>query len=115
MLQGATIAGAEQVIVVEPIAERRALAARLGATHVIDPAEGDPVAQVKALTTRGRGVDYSFEAAGHGGATEQAFAMTANGGTLVPPGLRPPDETLDRKSVVEGQSVSTREGPGGRR
>jgi S-(hydroxymethyl)glutathione dehydrogenase/alcohol dehydrogenase len=94
MLQGAKIAGAEQIIVVEPIAERRALAEQLGATHVIDPADGDPIAQVKALTPRNRGVDYSFEAAGNGGAIEQAFAMTANGGTMVPTGMRSRTETL---------------------
>src|SRR3546814_18783772 len=105
MLQGATIAGAEQIIVVEPIAERRALAARLGATHVIDPAEGDPVAQVKALTTRGRGVAYSFEAAGNGGALEHAFALTAHGGTLVTTALRSPDATPPLDSLGDRQRV----------
>src|SRR5882672_10322778 len=50
MIQGARVAGAERIIAVEPHAERRALAARLGATHVVDPAEGDGVEQVRELT-----------------------------------------------------------------
>jgi S-(hydroxymethyl)glutathione dehydrogenase/alcohol dehydrogenase len=41
-VQGARIMGASPIICVEPIAERRALAQKLGATHVLDPnAEGE--------------------------------------------------------------------------
>ena len=42
MVQGARVAGAEQIIAVEPIAERRALAGELGATHLVDPTERTP-------------------------------------------------------------------------
>lgn len=95
MLQGARIAGASQIVVVEPDPGRRALAARLGATAVVDPAEGDPVAQVKALTERGRGVDYSFEAVGTGEAMAQAFAISRNGGTTVATGMRSRGDTVE--------------------
>lgn len=82
MAQGARVAGAERIIVVEPDAERRAVAARLGATDVVDPAAGDPVEQVRELTG-GRGADYGFEAAGPPEAMQHAFLMTRNAGTVV--------------------------------
>lgn len=46
----ARLTGAAQVIVLEPNAERAALAKQLGADAVIDPIAEDPVAAVKALT-----------------------------------------------------------------
>jgi len=95
MLQGAQLANASRIIVVEPDAKRRATAARLGATDVIDPADGDPVTQVKALTDRNRGVDYSFEAVGTGAAMAQAFSMSRNGGTTVATGMRSRGDTVE--------------------
>lgn len=82
MTQGARVAGAEQIIVVEPVQERRRVAAQLGATDLVDPAAGDPVEQVRELTG-GRGADYGLEAAGPPEAMAQAFGMTRNAGTVV--------------------------------
>ena len=63
----ARLTGAAQVIVLEPNAERAALAKQLGADAVIDPIAEDPVAAVKALTG-GYGphvaVDFSSSKAG---------------------------------------------------
>jgi len=95
MLQGARLAQASQIIVVEPDPRRRALAQRLGASEVVDPADGDPVEQVKALTDRGRGVDFSFEAVGTGETMAQAFHMARNGGTSVATGLRSRSDTVE--------------------
>jgi S-(hydroxymethyl)glutathione dehydrogenase/alcohol dehydrogenase len=108
MIQGARLAGAGQIIAVEPRPERRRLASELGATHVVDPADGDPVQQVLALTG-GRGVDSCLEAAGPPAAIEQAFAMTRHAGTLVPTGLT-------RDAFSETVSLPALEfGPGARR
>lgn len=85
MIQGGRLAGADPIIAVEPRTARRALAAELGATHVLDPADGDPVERVRELTG-GRGADYAFEAAGPPEAMQQAFAMTRHAGTFVPAG-----------------------------
>lgn len=82
MTQGARAAGASQVIVVEPRAERRRAAGELGATDLVDPANGDPVTQVRELTG-GRGADYGLEAAGPPDAMTDAFAMTREAGTVV--------------------------------
>jgi S-(hydroxymethyl)glutathione dehydrogenase/alcohol dehydrogenase len=86
MIQGARVAGAEQVIAVEPIAARREMARELGATDLVDPGEGDPVAQVLELTG-GAGVEFAFEAAGAVQAMTQAMAMTLNTGVTVISGV----------------------------
>jgi S-(hydroxymethyl)glutathione dehydrogenase/alcohol dehydrogenase len=82
MVQGARVAGAGQIIAVDPRAERRALAASLGATHLVDPAAGDPVQQVRELT-EGRGADYALEAAIEPEGQLQAFLMTRHAGVVV--------------------------------
>src|SRR4029077_400519 len=63
VVQGARIAGASTIIAIDLAEERRTASQRVGATHTIDPAQGDVVEQVKALTS-GRGADYGFEAVG---------------------------------------------------
>ena len=85
MIQGARVAGAATIIAVEPRAERRELAQAVGATHVVDPGDGDAVAAVKELT-EGRGADCVLEAAGPPEAMAQALAMTRPAGTMVPAG-----------------------------
>jgi S-(hydroxymethyl)glutathione dehydrogenase/alcohol dehydrogenase len=99
MLQGAKVAGASQIIVVEPDPVRRALAAELGATDTVDPTDGDVVELVKALTDRGRGVDFGFEAVGSAEAMEQSFNYTRNGGTFVPTGMRSRSENVSLNVV----------------
>jgi S-(hydroxymethyl)glutathione dehydrogenase/alcohol dehydrogenase len=86
MIQAAKVAGATQIIAVEPRAERRELAGQVGATRLVNPADGDTVEQVLALTD-GRGVDYALEAAGPAEAMAQAFMMTRRAGTVVPTGM----------------------------
>ena len=90
MTQGARVAGAERIIVVEPRAERRAVAGQVGATDVVDAA-GDVVEEVRDLTG-GVGVDVALEAVGSAEAVQQAFAVTRWGGTVVPTGM-PGDRT----------------------
>jgi S-(hydroxymethyl)glutathione dehydrogenase/alcohol dehydrogenase len=58
----AAFAGAKVVIAVDPNPARRELAARLGATHLIDPGEGDVVAAIRTLCPGG--VDKAVEATG---------------------------------------------------
>jgi S-(hydroxymethyl)glutathione dehydrogenase/alcohol dehydrogenase len=93
MIQGARVAGAAQIIAVEPLADRLDVARRLGATDLVNPAGGDPVEQVRALTA-GRGVDYSLEASGWPEAQEQAFRMSARAGTVVFTGVFSQQATL---------------------
>src|SRR5258708_32195023 len=50
---GAVVQGCGHIIVVEPVAARRELAVRLGATHTIDPAAGAVSEQVRGLFPQG--------------------------------------------------------------
>lgn len=98
MVQGARVAGAERIIAVEPLADRLALAGRLGATDLVNPAHGDAVAQVRELT-QGRGVDHALEASGWPEAQEQAFAMAARAGTVVFTGVFSQQATVTLNQV----------------
>jgi S-(hydroxymethyl)glutathione dehydrogenase/alcohol dehydrogenase len=92
-IQGCAIAGAAKVIAVDRIAGKLDLALKLGATHTVNAAEVDPVAQVMELT--GGGADYSFEAIGLKVCAEQAFAMIKRGGTATIIGMIPFGEKIE--------------------
>lgn len=97
--QGARLAAASRVIVVDPVAERREAALRFGATEVCDPGADDPVAMAFALTN-GIGVDYSFEAAGQAALIEQGIMATRSGGTIVCVGAPPLEQGISIPMVV---------------
>jgi L-iditol 2-dehydrogenase len=74
----------ERLIAVDVIESRCALASQLGADTVINAAEDDPVAAVKALTG-GKGADVVFDCVGgRAGITSfaQALDMSAQGATI---------------------------------
>lgn len=86
-IQGARIAGANRIIAVDTNASKLELAQQLGATHMVDASQGDPVAAVKDLT--GGGVHHSFEAVGMKVTAEQSFQMLRNGGQATVIGMIP--------------------------
>ncbi|MFI1335280.1 Zn-dependent alcohol dehydrogenase [Streptomyces sp. NPDC020845] len=99
VIQGARIAGASTIIAVDLSAGRREASLRVGATHAVDPADGDPVEQVRALTD-GRGADHSFEAVGLPPLLVQAFDMARMEGTVTYIGMPPQrDATLTLPAV----------------
>jgi S-(hydroxymethyl)glutathione dehydrogenase/alcohol dehydrogenase len=109
MIQGARVAGAATIVAVEPRAERRGLAREVGATHAVDPADGEPVEQVKELTG-GRGADHVLEAAGPPAAMAQALAMTRPGGTMVPSGWETLSSTVTLPAVdfaISGKRIQS--------
>ncbi len=89
VVQGARIAGAGTIVAVDLVAEKRALARELGATHEVDAAAVDPVEAVRDLT--GGGVDHAFEALGRPETIDAAIRMTGRGGQAVLIGMAPPD------------------------
>ncbi len=98
VIQGARIAGASTIIAIDLSADRRASSARLGATHTVDPAGGDPIEQVRALTD-GRGVDYSFEVVGLPELMVQAFTMARVEGTVTLVGMPAKDAVLTLPAI----------------
>jgi len=78
---GARLVSAHPIVAVDPVPAKRDLALRLGATHAVDPALGDPAGQVRALVPGG--VDVAFEALGRPEVIDQAFRSVRDGGTTV--------------------------------
>jgi S-(hydroxymethyl)glutathione dehydrogenase / alcohol dehydrogenase len=98
VIQGARIAGAAVIIAIDPAPARRESSARVGATHAVDPAAGDPVEQIRALTG-GRGADYSFEVVGRPELMAQAFEMARAEGTVTLVGMPSVGDTLTLPAI----------------
>lgn len=99
IMQGARIAGAREIIVSDPTPERRAAAARFGATAEIDPVADDVAMRARALTG-GIGVDYAFDAVGSGALVATASSATRMGGTVVCVGAAPLADSFDGINAV---------------
>jgi len=97
--QAALAASAAEVVVVDPVDSRRALAAAFGA-HPATP--GDAVAVVGALTD-GRGADVVVECAGVPSAPAAAVATSRRGGTIVLVGFRAQELRVPWLDVVLGE------------
>lgn len=80
-LQVALRSGARAVVVSEPNPGRRALAIRLGATHVIDPARDSPSSVVADLTA-GRGADCAIVCMGRPELIDEAFRAARKQGRV---------------------------------
>ncbi|GAA0730503.1 Zn-dependent alcohol dehydrogenase [Sphingomonas japonica] len=92
-INAAKIAGAGMIVAIDPVAEKRELAKRMGATHAFDAgAEGLAKA---VLTLTGGGVHYAIEAVGRPNTAELAWTILRRGGTATILGM-----------IAPGQSVS---------
>jgi S-(hydroxymethyl)mycothiol dehydrogenase len=94
VVQGALLAGAEQIVALDVAPDKLEHARALGATDVVDASAGDPVEAVRELTG-GRGVEFAFAAAGGAKGLAQAVRMCAYAGTATLVGLALPGERLD--------------------
>lgn len=92
VVQGARMAGAERIVAVDLDAAKLALARRVGATDTLDASHLDVRAEVARLLPEG--VDHAFDAIGRPRVLEDAFAVTAPGGTAVAVGLYATDATI---------------------
>jgi S-(hydroxymethyl)glutathione dehydrogenase/alcohol dehydrogenase len=80
--------GAGQIIAVDIRDDKLVAARELGATHGVNAAKGDPVAEVLAITG-GHGVDVAIEALGRPETVVNAFMMTRDGGRVIVIGIAP--------------------------
>lgn len=78
----AAVARGAEVYAIDLSAEKRDLALRFGAAHVIDAGAEDVVARINALTD-GDGVDVAMEAVGLPSTFTQAIDLTCYGGRVV--------------------------------
>lgn len=79
-VMGGVVQGCGTIIVSEPFESRRALALKLGATHVLDPAAGPLDEQVRGILPAG--VDYAFDTTGSIPVLESVIASMAHRGTI---------------------------------
>ena len=96
-LLGGLAAGARQIVAIDKLDAKLAVARELGATHAFRADDPDLVAQVKAAT--GGGVDVAVEAASTVEALMTAYQITRRGGTTVTVSLPPPNATLNVPAV----------------
>jgi threonine dehydrogenase-like Zn-dependent dehydrogenase len=91
--------GAAPIIAVDPLAEARERALRLGADYVVDPAAEDAVAKVKALT-KGAGVDVAFDFVGLTSVEQELLAAAAPFGRTIWVGANAKPFTLDAPGAL---------------
>jgi len=111
-VNGAAIAGAGRIIAVDTNPVKLQLAAKLGATDLIDPKQGDPVQRVRDLTKGG--VQHAIECLGTKGTAEQSFQMLAAGGTATIVGMVPYGQKIElhgadflRERKIQGSSMGS--------
>lgn len=80
-IQGAKLLGAGQILVVENVPRRQALARQFGADEVIDFTKVDPIQRILELTD-GHGVDSAIEALGADETFRNCIRATRPGGTI---------------------------------
>lgn len=96
-IQGARIAGASRIVAVDLSAPKLEMAAKFGATDVVDGTAGDAAEQVLEITSGG--VDHAFDAIGRPTTPPQAFAMLRPGGTATIIGMIPLGATIELPGV----------------
>jgi S-(hydroxymethyl)glutathione dehydrogenase/alcohol dehydrogenase len=84
-VQGARLAGAGQIIAVDPVPEKLALARELGATDCLEPG-ADISRRIRAIC-EGRGADHAIECVGRGETIRAAWSCTRRGGQAIIVGL----------------------------
>ena len=90
---GAKLCGATTIIGVDRLPRRLEVARQLGADHVVDSSQTDPVEEIMRLTG-GRGVDVAIEALGTQATFEACLRVLRPGGTLSSLGVYSGDLTI---------------------
>ncbi|MFN2468522.1 MAG: zinc-binding dehydrogenase [Gaiellaceae bacterium] len=91
VVQGARIAGASQIVCIDPLEARRELVRELGATHVAAPEEAKGLLREVVR----EGVDHAFDAVGDPATSSLALRFTRSGGSCVIVGLPATGARLD--------------------
>ena len=104
-INAAKIAGAGQIIAIDPVASKRALAEKMGATKSFDANDEDVIDQV--LKATGGGVDYAVEAVGRTSTAQMAWKLLRRGGSAVLLGMIPPGQMVEihGPDFLQGKSI----------
>ena len=113
--QAASVAGATEIIAIDPVVMKLEAARRMGATAT---SSGDRLEVLGFIRDRtgGRGVDYAFEVVGKPATMTMAIEATRPGGTTVLVGYPAPGDVLELDVLAfcngEKKLMSTRFGSG---
>ena len=113
---GARLRGASLVVGVDPVAARREMSRRFGASMTLDPGSQDVVKRLKELTG-GRGVDVAIEALGRQETFESALRSIRPGGVLSSLGVYSGKLVAPYEAIYAGladQRIVTTLCPGGK-
>jgi S-(hydroxymethyl)glutathione dehydrogenase/alcohol dehydrogenase len=91
-IQGARIAGAAEIVAIDPVRSKHDLAKQFGATHAVVP---DDIEAVKNEITAGEGFDYTIECVGSPVTIRQCYDLTRRGGTAVVVGVGRIEEKVE--------------------
>jgi S-(hydroxymethyl)glutathione dehydrogenase/alcohol dehydrogenase len=90
-IQGARIAGAAEILAVDTVESKLALAKRFGATHACLAKD---LEAAKREITGGEGFDYALECVGHPATIRQCYDAVRRGGTAVVVGVGRVDQPV---------------------
>ena len=107
-VMAAKVAEAATIVAVDLHPHRLDLARELGATHVVDGATDDVLAQVMAVT--GAGADHAIDTTGVPSVMLTALACTSLGGSVGLVGVQTGDLTLDALALVGKTVIGILEG-----
>ena len=98
-VMAARATGVSTIVAVDPVADRRGVAAQLGATATIDPTD-DVVDAIRELT--GDGATHAVDTTANSTVINQAVTALARRGTLALVGIGGPQIPLDVGNIVSG-------------
>jgi S-(hydroxymethyl)glutathione dehydrogenase / alcohol dehydrogenase len=114
-VQGAVLQQAGMIIALDRDPAKLRLAETFGATHLVEIANEDPIARIKALT-HGRGADVVLESAGHVEAFRLSPELVRPGGQLIWLGKVNVNQDVGfRWGALMGEKAITRSSYGGAR
>ena len=104
-IMAAKAVGCTTIVAIDLHRDRLTLAGELGATHALDPAQGDVVAEIQRIGSGG--ADYSLECTGLPAVFRQAVDCLGIPGTCGLVGAAPlgTEVTLDMNSIFFGRTV----------
>ncbi|WP_431470481.1 Zn-dependent alcohol dehydrogenase [Sphingosinithalassobacter sp. LHW66-3] len=91
-INAAKIAGAGMILAIDPVASKRELALKMGATHALDAADEGLAKSVLKMTNGG--VHYAIEAVGRPNTAELAWTILRRGGTATVLGMIAPGNSV---------------------
>lgn len=107
-VMAAVVQGASTIIAVDLHDHRLELARELGATHTIDGAASDVIAQVQGIA--GGGVDHALDTTGNATVMSNAIAALRLGGAAAFVGVQTEPLTLDPTALIGKQITGVLEG-----